>query len=211
MIRLLICMAPLLLAAGTATAQDHQHQPPPTQAPATAPTADPHAGHDMSPPPEPVDPHAGHDMGAQPQTADPHAGHDMGGQALGPPDVPTSADDAGRPRLPPPPPAVLSGPANAADAIWGEAAMTGARAVLRRENGDVRATAVIIDRLEVGRDVSPTVRLAFEVDDVDAAARAASDAGAVQVAPPTETPWRSSNARFDGPGPIHFSLFEELD
>lgn len=69
----------------------------------------------------------------------------------------------------------------------------------------------LIDRLEVGHDVSPTVRLAFEVDDVDAAARAACDAGAAQIAPPTETPWRSSNARFDGPGPIHFSLFEELD
>ncbi len=179
MIRLLTCMAPLLLAAGAATAQDHRHQTPRARTPATAPAAaDPHAGHDMGPAPQPVDPHAGHDMGdqsqaadphaghdmsAQPQTADPHAGHampapladphaghDMSGQAMGPPDVPTSADDPGRPRLPPPPPAALAGPAHAADAIWGEAAMTGARALLRRENGDVRATAVIIERLETG-------------------------------------------------------------
>ncbi len=176
MIRLLTCMAPLLLAAGAATAQDHQHHTPPARTPATGPAAaDPHAGHDMRPAPQAVDPHAGHDMGTQSRTADPHAGHDMSAQplasdphaghtmpaqadphaghdmsaqAMGPPDVPTSADDPGRPRLPPPPPAALSGPAHAADAIWGEAAMTGARALLRRENGDVRATAVIIERLE---------------------------------------------------------------
>lgn len=151
MIRLLMCLVPLLLVAGAATAQDHEHHPPTAQTPATVPpTADLHAGHDMSPAPEPVDPHAGHDMGAQPQTADPHAGHDMSEQAMGPPDVPTSADDDGRPRQPPLPPAALSGPAHAADAIWGADRMTGARDILRRENGDVRATAVIIDRLEVG-------------------------------------------------------------
>ncbi|MEH6699346.1 MAG: copper resistance protein B [Brevundimonas sp.] len=135
MIRLLICMVPLWLVAGAATAQDHEHHPPTARTPATVPpTADPHAGHDMSPTPQPVDP---------------HAGHDMSGQAAGPPDVPTSADDAGRPRQPP---AALSGPAHAADAIWGADRMAGARDLLRRENGDVRATAVIIDRLEVGFD-----------------------------------------------------------
>lgn len=162
MIRLLTCLAPLLLAAGAAMAQDHQHHTPPAPAPVTAPAAaDPHAGHDMGPARQAVDPHAGHDM-AQPQPADPHsghampiqadphAGHDMSGPAMAPPDVPTSADDPGRPRLPPLPPSALSGPAHAADAIWGETAMTGARALLRRENGDVRATAVIIDRLETG-------------------------------------------------------------
>ena len=138
MIRLLICMVPLWLVAGAATAQDHEHHPPTARTPATVPpTADPHAGHDMSPTPQPVDP---------------HAGHDMSGQAAGPPDVPTSADDAGRPRQPPLPSAALSGPAHAADAIWGADRMAGARDLLRRENGDVRATAVIIDRLEVGFD-----------------------------------------------------------
>ena len=69
---------------------------------------------------------------------------------MGPPAVPTSVDDAGRPRLPPPPPAALSGPSHAADAIWGEAAMTGARAMLLHENGGMRSTAVIIDRFEAG-------------------------------------------------------------
>jgi hypothetical protein len=37
------------------------------------------------------------------------------------------------------------------------------------------------------------------------------DAGADEVAPTTETPWRSRNARLDGPGPIHLTLFQELD
>ena len=99
MIRLAICLLPLMAAAGTATAQDHgQHRPAQaparasaptpvqTSGPTTAPSADdPHAGHDMGrgmPPssqsPD-VDPHAGHDMGTTPvQAEDPHAGHDMG-------------------------------------------------------------------------------------------------------------------------------------
>ncbi|MCK6103961.1 copper resistance protein B [Brevundimonas diminuta] len=121
--------------------------------------ADPHAGHDMSSmTPQAGNPHAGHDMSAMSQAgsqassqADPHAGHDMSGMtSMGPPDVPTSANDAGRPPVPPPPAAALSGPRHAADAIFGEAAMSSAREVLVRENGDIRTTAVVIDRLEAG-------------------------------------------------------------
>ncbi len=69
----------------------------------------------------------------------------------------------------------------------------------------------LIDRLEVGRDVSPPIRIAFEVADVDTVTTRMVDAGAEPVAPPTETPWRSVNSRLDGPGPIHFTLFQELD
>ena len=69
----------------------------------------------------------------------------------------------------------------------------------------------LIDELEVGRDVSPRIRIAFEVADVDTATNRLIDAGAEQVAPPTETPWRSRNARLDAPGPIHLTLFQELD
>lgn len=68
-----------------------------------------------------------------------------------------------------------------------------------------------IDQLEVGRDVSPRIRIAFEVADVDTATTRLIDAGAQPVAPPTETPWRSLNSRLDGPGPIHLTLFQELD
>jgi predicted enzyme related to lactoylglutathione lyase len=69
----------------------------------------------------------------------------------------------------------------------------------------------LLDHLEVGRDVSPRIRIAFEVADVDATTTRLIDAGAEQVAPTTETPWRSRNTRLDGPGPIHLTLFQELD
>lgn len=69
----------------------------------------------------------------------------------------------------------------------------------------------LIDQLEVGREVSPRIRIAFEVADVDTATTRLIGAGAEPVAPPTETPWRSRNARLDAPGPIHLTLFQELD
>ncbi len=68
-----------------------------------------------------------------------------------------------------------------------------------------------IDELEVGRDVSPSVRIALEVADVESTTSRMIDAGAEPVAPPTETPWRSLNSRLDGPGPIHLTFFQELD
>ena len=196
MTRLLVALAPLVLAAGAAgaaqaqTANPHaghlmpsvaqpQSRPQPAPDPhaghamsgATA-QADPHAGHDMSnmPAAAPADPHAGHDMsnmadpaqtdphaghdmsgmdinGAQ---ADPHAGHDMSGMSMGSPDVPTSANNPGRPPETPPPPAALTGPAHAADLVFGADAMAASRRTLIAENGDVRTTAVIIDRVEAG-------------------------------------------------------------
>lgn len=69
----------------------------------------------------------------------------------------------------------------------------------------------LIDQLEVGRDVSPRIRVAFEVADVDNATTRLIDAGAEPIAPPTETPWRSLNSRLGAPGPIHLTLFQELD
>jgi catechol 2,3-dioxygenase-like lactoylglutathione lyase family enzyme len=69
----------------------------------------------------------------------------------------------------------------------------------------------LIDELEVGRDVSPRIRIALEVADVDTSTTQMIDAGAEPVAPPTETPWRSRNSRLDAPGPVHLTLFQELD
>jgi predicted enzyme related to lactoylglutathione lyase len=68
----------------------------------------------------------------------------------------------------------------------------------------------MIDDVEVGRQVSPRLRVALEVDDAVARTADASDAGAAVVAPPTRTPWNSLNARFDAPGGLHLTLFEEL-
>ena len=69
----------------------------------------------------------------------------------------------------------------------------------------------LIDRLEVGRDVSRSIRVAFEVTDSNAATGAVTRGGAELVAPPTETPWRSLNSRFEAPAGLQITLFQELD
>lgn len=115
--------------------------------PAPAVQADPHAGHDMSTVGQtqsaPTMP-AGHDMSTMGQMP---AGHDMSGMAM-PPDMPTSADNPGRPPETPPPAGATSGPPKAADLLFDPAEMAAAREQLRAEHGDVRTTAVIIDQLE---------------------------------------------------------------
>jgi predicted enzyme related to lactoylglutathione lyase len=69
----------------------------------------------------------------------------------------------------------------------------------------------MIDDIEVGRQVSPHIRIAFEVDDVEHDTEALTGAGGTLIAPPTETPWRSRNARLSGPADLQLTLFEELD
>jgi len=59
----------------------------------------------------------------------------------------------------------------------------------------------MIDDVEVGRQVAPRIRVAFEVDDAVARTAEAIAAGATEVAPPTRTPWRSLNSRLDAPDP----------
>jgi predicted enzyme related to lactoylglutathione lyase len=68
----------------------------------------------------------------------------------------------------------------------------------------------MIDEVEVGRQVAPRLRVAFEVDDAAARTRELTAAGAAEIAPPTETPWRSLNARLDAPAGLHITLFQEL-
>lgn len=72
------------------------------------------------------------------------------------------------------------------------------------------AQAEFIDEVEVGRRVAGPVRLAFEVDDVDAATSAARAGGAQLVAPPTRTPWNSRNSRLTAVDGTQLTLFEEL-
>jgi copper resistance protein B len=135
--------------------------------PARLPTSasDPHAGHDMSTmgqtPAAPAMP-MGHDMSTMGQTPAAPAmrmghdmstmgqmptGHDMQGMAM-PPDVPTSANNPGRPPETPPPARASSGPAHAADLLFDPAEMEASREELRIENGDILTTAVIVERLE---------------------------------------------------------------
>ena len=104
--------------------------------PAATPV-DPHAGHTM-PATTPADPHAGHTMPAT-TPADPHAGHDMGAM--------TATPDA--PPVAPPPPGAFSGPAHAADTVFGADAMAPARAQLRLEHGGMAGHYMLMaDRLE---------------------------------------------------------------
>lgn len=72
-------------------------------------------------------------------TADPHAGHQM---------PPAAAAEA--PPVAGPPPEALSGPAHAADSIFGQGPMAAARDELRRSHGEVRVLRLGIDQLEVG-------------------------------------------------------------
>jgi predicted enzyme related to lactoylglutathione lyase len=69
----------------------------------------------------------------------------------------------------------------------------------------------MIDDIEVGRPVSPKIRLAFEVTDAGGTTRSLVGAGATLIAPPTETPWRSLNSRLEAPAGLQITLFEELE
>ncbi len=71
--------------------------------------------------------------------------------------------------------------------------------------------AAYIDEVEVGRRVAGHLRVALEVEDAAAATDAAVRGGASLIAPLTETPWRSRNARLAAPADLQLTLFEQLD
>ena len=129
--------APASAPASTCTpehaAMGHCTMPPAASAPAPT-TADPHGGHDMEP------------EAPAPTAADPHAGHQMEPEAQA----------GAAPPVAPPPPEAFSGPAHAAEPIFGTETMTAARAELRQTHGDMRAYRVGVDQLEIslrnGRD-----------------------------------------------------------
>lgn len=73
------------------------------------------------------------------------------------------------------------------------------------------AQVELIDRVEVGRHVSPHMRAAFEVEDAAKATDDLVEGGGRLVAPPTRTPWNSLNARLEGPAGLQLTLFEERD
>lgn len=69
----------------------------------------------------------------------------------------------------------------------------------------------LIDQLEVGREVSRSVRVAFEVADAEVMTTELVAAGAELIAPPRETPWGSLNSRLEAPAGLQITLFEELE
>lgn len=82
------------------------------------------------------------------------------------------------------------------------------RATLELSN---RPQIDLIDSVEVGRTgVSGKYRLAFEVEDSASVTNRLVSAGAELIAPPTVTPWRSLNARLQGPGDVQLTIFTEL-
>ncbi|MGI5521187.1 VOC family protein [Micromonospora sp. CA-259024] len=68
----------------------------------------------------------------------------------------------------------------------------------------------MIDEVEVGRQVAPRIRVAFEVDDAEATTARLLAAGASEIAPPTRTPWESLNSRLDAPADLQITVFQEL-
>jgi uncharacterized glyoxalase superfamily protein PhnB len=81
------------------------------------------------------------------------------------------------------------------------------RATLQLSNP---AQVEMIDRVEVGRRVSPHLRVAFEVADADQVTQDLAGAGAELLAAPTRTPWGSLNSRLQGPADLQLTVFEEL-
>jgi lactoylglutathione lyase len=66
-----------------------------------------------------------------------------------------------------------------------------------------------VDRIEAGRRVSGPVRLAFEVDDLDATAQRLVEGGAASEAPPVVPPWGGLNLRLRAPDGMQLTLFSE--
>jgi RimJ/RimL family protein N-acetyltransferase/predicted enzyme related to lactoylglutathione lyase len=98
--------------------------------------------------------------------------------------------------------AAFSGPGEAHVTI-----LDAGRATLELANS---AQHAYIDEVEVGRSAAGHMRVAFEVADATTVADRLVDGGAALVAPPTRTPWDSLNARLDGPGDVHLTVFQEL-
>jgi lactoylglutathione lyase len=67
--------------------------------------------------------------------------------------------------------------------------------------------AETVDRIEAGRRVSGTVRLAVEVADSEATASRLVEAGAEEDAAATMTPWGDRNARVRAPDGMQLTLF----
>lgn len=69
-----------------------------------------------------------------------------------------------------------------------------------------------VDEVEGAPPASgPTLRLALEVDDTAAALAATEQAGARTIAPPVRTPFRTLNARVQGPAGWQVTFFQELE
>ncbi|HEY9377537.1 MAG TPA: VOC family protein [Jiangellaceae bacterium] len=72
------------------------------------------------------------------------------------------------------------------------------------------AQVAMIDDVEVGRRVSPRLRVAFEVANVETVTEDLVQAGAELIAAPVRTPWQSLNSRLSAPADLQITVFQEL-
>lgn len=68
-----------------------------------------------------------------------------------------------------------------------------------------------IDDVEGAPHTPGVLRIALQVDDTEQAVAAALDGGADLIAPPVKTPFRSLNARVQGPAGWQVTFFQELE
>jgi methylmalonyl-CoA/ethylmalonyl-CoA epimerase len=69
-----------------------------------------------------------------------------------------------------------------------------------------------IDAIENAPTIDgPTLRIALEVADTERAVAISKESGAEILAPPTETPFRTINARIQGPAGWQVTFFQELE
>lgn len=107
---------------------------------------------------------------------------------------------------------VLGMPEQAAFATTGEDRVAILHAGLATVEVASPAHARAIDQVEGAPPATgPTLRIALEVDDTEAALRASTDAGRPLLAPAVETPFRSLNGRVQGPAGWQVTFFQELE
>jgi catechol 2,3-dioxygenase-like lactoylglutathione lyase family enzyme len=70
--------------------------------------------------------------------------------------------------------------------------------------------AELVERIEAGGAAPDPVRLALEVEDSEATARALVNVGAEAVAEPVTTPWSHRNVRVRAPHGLQLTLFTVL-
>lgn len=69
--------------------------------------------------------------------------------------------------------------------------------------------AAYIDEVERSRHGAGPVRIALRVGDAHATSTLLQRSGLNELAPPTQTPFGSTNARFEGPGGVQLTLFSQ--
>ncbi len=107
---------------------------------------------------------------------------------------------------------VLGMPEQAAFATTGEDRVAILHAGLATIELASPAHARAIDEVEgAPAATGPTLRIALEVEDTEAALAASTEAGRPLLAPAVETPFRSLNGRVQGPAGWQVTFFQELE